>query len=188
MLSFKLKNMLRVWSLRFLFIGLTFSLTGCFRPLYGPSPSVDKDVRQSLKAVNITVLTSPETSNFLKYEFEKGLRFTLTGGSNSSGAKTHRITAMLSETIMPALFNMQEGIATNLLLTATADFKLEPMAGETVLFSGKATTSVIMNQNIQGFANLREERDAHARVARTLADQIYYRLALYFAGRPSSSK
>ena len=67
-------------------------------------------------------------------------------------------------------------------------YKLEPMMGEIPPFSGKATTSVIMNQNIQGFANLREERDAHGRVARTLADQIYYRLALYFAGHPSSSK
>ncbi len=100
--------------------------------------------------------------------------------------KTHRLTVALSEIATPALFNMQQGIATNLLLTATADFKFQSLTGDASSLSGKATTSIIMNQNPQGFANVREDRDSHARVARTLADQIYYRLAMYLAGRPST--
>jgi hypothetical protein len=145
-------------------------------------------VRESFRAVIVDVSALREiSSDFLKYEFRNALRFDLAGGQEAVGPKTHRLTILLGQTTMPALFDIKQGIATNLLLTATAEFKLETLTGDPISFSGRATTSVIMSQNPQGFANLREERDAHARVARTLADQIYYRLAMYFSKDQSKS-
>jgi hypothetical protein len=174
--------MVRIWGLRLFLLMLSLSLVGCLRPLYGPGLSAEKKVPQKLSSVDIDITLAPETSAFLGHELRKFLRFQLTGGGEDRVLSRYRLHVNLSEVSTPALFDMHQGIATNVLLSATGDFSLVPLQGkENSLLSGKAATSVILYQNPQGFANVREARDAHIRVARMLADQIYYRLVTYFS-------
>jgi LPS-assembly lipoprotein len=62
----------------------------------------------------------------------------------------------------------------------TAKFSLvqiQSEKGEKVVFQGDATTAAVYDRTLQGFANLRAERDAEIRLARALADEISLRIA-----------
>ena len=59
----------------------------------------------------------------------------------------------------------------------TAKFSLAQIEPEKLVFQGEATTAAVYDRTLQGFANLRAERDAEIRLARALADEISLRVA-----------
>ncbi len=71
----------------------------------------------------------------------------------------------------------QTNAANAATVIGTAKFSLVQIEPEKVVFQGQATTAAVYDRTLQGFANLRAERDAEIRLARALADEISLRVA-----------
>jgi LPS-assembly lipoprotein len=65
-------------------------------------------------------------------------------------------------------------------LTLSASFALHGGAAERPIFTGTTRTIAAYNITRSDYANLIAERDARSRAARTLADEIGTRLAIFF--------
>ena len=66
-----------------------------------------------------------------------------------------------------------------------AKFTLTRSKAAENVFQGNATTAAVYDRTLQGFANLRAERDAEIRLARALSTEISLRLASALAAKSS---
>ena len=88
-----------------------------------------------------------------------------------------RLTVTVTQKIDTPTIESQVNNADAATVIGTAKFSLLQIEGEKVVFQGDATTAAVYDRTLQGFANLRAERDAEIRIARALADEISLRVA-----------
>lgn len=154
------------------------SLSGCFRPLYGPTASGEK-LQDVLAAVKVETVATPAGQERIGHYLRSELIFDL-DGSGTPSPKRYALAIDAAESIQPVSVDTLSGRADQALLNGTAKFSLKDADGKT-LFAGTARANATYQRDEQRFASVRAARDADIRVARLLADDIKQRLAAHFA-------
>jgi LPS-assembly lipoprotein len=74
-------------------------------------------------------------------------------------------------------------VANAATVSAIATYVLKPAGGGETLVTDKANAVAVYDRTEDRFANLRAQRDAEIRLAKSLADEIELRLAAYLGER-----
>jgi len=161
-----------------------FLAAGCqIRPLYmdqvagGPlSPVPD------LRAI---VVDPPRdrTEQVLRNE----LLFLFRGDGGPAEAERYRLRLLVDDTTDPLAVELEEDLPSAVLVTLSATFILTDLRNGETLLTGSSTGSASYDFSSQRFANVRAEKDARERAARTTAENIASRIAAYFAATRSET-
>ena len=177
MSSFNLKGLARFA----LAAGLTLSLSACFRPLHGPTAS-GQSLQTELASIDVPEREWPaalaNTGHYLRSELIYALN-----GSGSATPKRYRLNLALRQSQSSPVVNSQIGTASSIILGGTLTYTLTSLDGSTVITQGTATSTTSHDRFPQRFANIRANRDAEIRLARTLAEQVRTRLSAALATR-----
>jgi LPS-assembly lipoprotein len=151
------------------------TLGGCtIRPLYGTTAG-EAGPQADLPAINVrTPTTRPEQV------FRNSLLFGLNGGADAPAARYGLVYRM---TIRQQEIAVERGTGTPNLyqLTGGVSFLLKDTATGESLFGASVTGLDTYTRSSQNFANIRAQRDAEDRLAKSLAQLTQARLAAYFA-------
>ncbi len=157
------------------------ALAGCFQPLYGENSTIGGPAllerMQDVEIMQIQGSIGNELRNDLIYD--------LTGGSgNPKGAPMQMIITVQSS-VSTALVNTDSGLPENQIIRVTANWRLikagDPKKVPLVEGAGSGTATI--DSSAQRYANYAATRDAEARAARVVAEQIKAQLAAYFVRR-----
>lgn len=161
-------------------IVLGLALSGCFRPLYGPSVS-GAAVGATLAAIDVAPVVDRLGQERIGYYLQQELRFDLGGGAPVE--KRYRLEISLNQSIASPIVDTATGRADSATITSSVVYILRPIGGEGIVTQGTAVASATYDRNPQRFASLRAARDAEIRIAKTVADQIRIRLASALSSR-----
>lgn len=156
--------------------GLSLTLGGCFRPLYGELSS-GRSMQDELAAIEV-VQIDDRMGHYLRTE----LMFLL-DGSGGSAPKRYRLNIVPTLNVATAIVDTAAARADAATLTGSADFTLTAIADGQQIFKGKATGSATYERSVQRFATVRAARDAEIRLGKLLAEQIRTRIAAALAAR-----
>jgi LPS-assembly lipoprotein len=154
---------------------LTLLFTGCtLRPLYSSGPA-GVGPQADLPAIAVDVPVNRE-----EQVYRNALLFALRGGGEGDTPRydlAYRITIREQEIAV----ERGTGVPNAYRLTGSASFLLKDSAGGASLFGASVAASDTYARSSQNFSNIRAQRDAIDRLARTLAELTQARLAAYFA-------
>ena len=153
-------------------LALALSLGGCFQPLY--SEAAHPGLVADLQAIVVAPIKD-RIGHYLGDDLISSLN-----GTGSTPTPKYRLTVTLTQKSQTPTVESQVNAANAATVIGTAKFSLVQLEGEKadkVVFQGEATTAAVYDRTLQGFANLRAERDAEIRLARALADEISLRVA-----------
>ncbi len=150
-------------------LALTLFLGGCFQPLY--SESAHPGLVADLQAVEVVPIKD-RIGHYLGDDLITNLN-----GTGSTPAAKYRLTVTLTEKTQTPTIESQTNTADSATVVSLAKFSLMKIEDEKVVFQGEATAAAVYDRTLQGFADLRAERDAEIRIARALADEIALRVA-----------
>ncbi|MDP4025476.1 LPS assembly lipoprotein LptE [Methylobacterium sp. NEAU 140] len=162
--------------------GLTFGLSACFRPLYGPTAS-GESIQALLASVQVDEVAMAQGQERLGHYLRSELIFDL-DGSGQPAAKRYRLKLSGSEVVQTPIVSSTTGRAEAGTIVANIRYSLEDMAGLKVISEGVATSTATYDRSIQRFASQRAARDAEIRLANVLADQIKTRVASVLSTKP----
>lgn len=152
---------------------LATSLSGCFRPLYGPETSAG-GLSSQLAAVTV-----PQISGFLGHEIKTQLDFALTGG-NALPPK-YRLTVAPTESRGGAVVDSTTGQAQTINLVVNAVWSLVEVSSGRQIASGSVQGSATYDRTRERFASIRANRDAEIRAVRMIVDVLRGRIAAALA-------
>ena len=150
------------------------SLSGCLRPLYGPTAS-GAPLRDALASVEIAPIAAGANQERLGHHLRSELVFDL-DGSGQPRSKQYKLAIVVTERVAAQIVDSATGRAESATLVADAEYKLTSLDGSRTITAGTATGSAVYDRNVQRFASLRAARDAEIRIAKLLAEQIRTRL------------
>ena len=153
-------------------LALALSLGGCFQPLY--SEAAHPGLVADLQAIEVAPIKD-RIGHYLGDDLISSLN-----GTGSTPTPKYRLNVTVTQKIQTPTVESQVNAANAATVIGTAKFSLVQLEGEKadkVVFQGEATTAAVYDRTLQGFANLRAERDAEIRLARALADEISLRVA-----------
>lgn len=150
-------------------LGLTLLLGGCFQPLY--SEASHPELVADLQAIEVAPIKD-RIGHYLGDDLISNLN-----GTGSTPAAKYRLTVTLTQKTQTPTVESQINAADAATIVGAAKFSLTKIDGGQEVFKGEATTAAVYDRTLQGFANLRAERDAEIRIARSLADEIALRVA-----------
>jgi len=154
---------------------LATNVSGCIRPLYAPINAGTGDVAADLRTVAVDPIPD-RLGHYLGNELVFALN-----GTGSQVAPRYRLSIALRQSVMTPLIDTVSGHASAGNLVVNADYRLVPIEGGAPVLTGTATTLASYDRTSLRFANLRANRDAEIRAARTLAEVITARIATSFA-------
>lgn len=111
------------------------------------------------------------------------LKFLFRGDGGGPHAELYRLRLIIDSSTDPLAVEVVEDLPAAVLVTLNGTFILSEIATERALLTGAATATASYDFSSQRFANVRAERDAKGRAARTMAENIAARVAAYFAAR-----
>jgi LPS-assembly lipoprotein len=155
-------------------VAISLAVSGCIRPLYGPSTASTQgsSVREALAAIDV-----PMIPDRLGHTMRNELVFLLEGRDNP-GPKRYRLLVATNEGLSSALINSQFQRAETGTLNGSASYRLTALDNPAnVIASGSITGFASFENTPQRFANLRAIREAQQRLAKYLAEQIHLQLA-----------
>jgi len=156
---------------------LLLGVTGCFRPVYGPTAS-GAPIETALAAIDVGAISVSPARQEFGHTLRSELVFALDGSGTNSTAKRYLLTATVTDRLQNPLVSSATGRAATGTIIATARWQVVEIAsGETVL-SGSANGAASYDRTIQRFASLRAQRDAETRLAKLLSEQIAGRIAI----------
>ena len=156
-------------------LALALSLGGCFQPLY--SEAAHPGLVADLQAIEVAPIKD-RIGHYLGDDLISSLN-----GTGSTPIAKYRLTVTLTQKTQTPTIESQINAADAATVVGTAKFSLVQIEPEKVVFQGVATTAAVYDRTLQGFANLRAERDAEIRIARALADEISLRVAAALAAK-----
>jgi LPS-assembly lipoprotein len=164
-------------------LAAALTLAGCstgggFRPLYAGGQS--GPVATNLAAVDVVVLEGR-----VGQQVRNELIFFFTGGGEAPPPK-FRLEITVIEGSQAGIVDPFSGRPEVVSLTLTANFNLRAVgAGPSApaLFKGATFARASYTATLQRFANIRAQRDAEDRAAKTLAEQIRTQIASYIAAQ-----
>jgi len=150
-------------------LALALSLGGCFQPLYGEAqhPGLVEDLR----AIEVAPIKD-RIGHYLGDDLISSLN-----GTGSTPTPKYRLKITVTRALQTPTVESQINAASAATVIGTAKITLTQIEPVKVVFQGQATTAAVYDRTLQGFANLRAERDAEIRIARALADEISLRVA-----------
>ncbi|MEM7694669.1 MAG: hypothetical protein AAF318_09475 [Pseudomonadota bacterium] len=168
---------------RSLLIAATLALAGCqVRPLYldaaasGPlAPNAD------LRAILIDQ-PGDRTVQVMRNE----LSFLLRGDGSAPQSPAYRLRLIVDTSTDNLAVELEEDLPSAVLVALNGTFILSEIDTERTLLTGAVTTTASYDFSSQRFANVRAEKDAKARAAKSAAESVGARLAAYFAARRGS--
>ena len=150
-------------------LGAVAGLGGCFQPLYGEA--AHPGLVQAMREVEVAPI--PERiGHYLSNDLIAKMN-----GSGETPAPKYRLTIKLAQTSQTPTVQSQTGSADAASIVGTASFDLIRIDGNVMIYKGMATGAAVYDRTLNNFGNLRAERDAEIRIARTLADEIELRVA-----------
>ncbi|MBM3517739.1 MAG: hypothetical protein FJX56_07635 [Alphaproteobacteria bacterium] len=167
------------WS-RALALGVLLASTGCgFRPLYGEHGAAES-ARIRLEAVEIAPI--PDRVGQV---VRNHLRDLLTPRGRTA-APMFRLDVALEKTTEGLAFARDDTV-TRFSLTLAAHYDLVELASGRPLVSGRTRSIAAYNVVESDYATIAAARDAEARVARAVSEEIALRLAVYLGAAPGAS-
>ena len=163
-------------------LGLALSLSGCLRPLHGPTAS-GVPVQDSLASVEVETVATGRGQERLGHNLRSEIIFML-DGSGEPRPKTYKLAMEAAEAVQVTTVDTQTGQADAAILNATAKYTLTSLDGTRALTTGTARATATYYRDQQRFASVRAARDAEIRVAKLLAEDISKRLSAVFAAMP----
>jgi len=157
------------WRLTALLLALP--LGGCFQPLYGEA--FHPGLAAEMRAIAIAPI-----GNRIGHYLGDDLSAELNGTGETPEPK-YRLTVTLTVGVGTPTVTSQLQVANASTETGYATFTLTPAGGGAALVTGQAVTSAVYDRTEDRFANLRAQRDADIRIAKTLAHEIQLRLAAF---------
>jgi LPS-assembly lipoprotein len=158
---------------------VALALSGCFRPLYGPTAS-GAPMQSVLAAIDVAPIAAPLGQERVTHYLRSELVFDL-DGSGQRPPKHFKLTVAVAESLRTPIVDTVSGRAESATLVVNADYTLATLDGTRVITRGIATASATYDRNPQRFASVRAARDAEIRAAKLLSDQIKTRLAAALA-------
>lgn len=167
-----------------LVVGLSLTLSACFRPLYGPTAS-GEPMSVALASVQVEDVAMAQDQERLGHYLRSELIFGLDGSGQNAVPKRYRLKMAGSESLSTPIVSSSTGRAEAGTLIGTIKYSLESMDGRRIITEGVATSTASYDRSIQRFAALRAARDAEIRLAKVLAEQIKTRIASVLAVKPA---
>jgi LPS-assembly lipoprotein len=159
---------------------LSLGAAGCgFHPLYGPTAS-GANLGEVMKTVDVATIPS-RSGQRLRNE----LIFGTTGGGGGL-PPVYRLDVVLRESVRNTLVNVT-GAPTGQVMELDAEYRLVRIKDNQVVFKAYSTAQASYNlSGVNGlsgstYGDTRAPLDAENRAARSLADTIKTRLAMYFS-------
>jgi len=156
---------------------LLLGVTGCFRPVYGPTAS-GASVELEMAAIEVGTVSMPTARQEMGHTLRSELVFALDGSGLSPVQKRYKLTASVTDTVASPLVSSATGRALSATIVATASWQVIDIQTGEVTFSGRAEAAASYERTIQRFAALRAQRDAETRVAKQLSEQIAGQIAI----------
>lgn len=150
------------------------------RPLYSGGTSGPLSPNPELRRIAIDDPRT-RTEQVLRNE----LIFLFRGEGSDTTDPAYRLRIILSEADDPLAVELEEDLPSAVLVTLDGTFILSEAVTEKTLLTGQLETSASYDFSSQRFANVRAEKDAAERAARSMAEIIAARIAAYFAARAS---
>ena|SRR5580692_878558 len=150
-------------------LALALFLGGCFQPLY--SESAHPGLVADLQAIEVAPIKD-RIGHYLGDDLITNLN-----GTGSTPTAKYRLTVTVTKSTQTPTVESETNTANAATVVGVAKFSLTKIEGEKVVYRGEATTAAVYDRTLQGFADLRAERDADIRIARSLADEIALRVA-----------
>jgi LPS-assembly lipoprotein len=156
-------------------LALALSLGGCFQPLY--SEAAHPGLVADLQAIEVAPIKD-RIGHYLGDDLISSLN-----GTGSTPTPKYRLTVTVTQSTKTPTVDSQTNTANAATVIGQVKFTLTQIEAEKsdkadkVVFQGEATSAAVYDRTLQGFANLRAERDAEIRLARALADEISLRVA-----------
>jgi LPS-assembly lipoprotein len=150
-------------------------LGGCFQPLYGEAahPGLAADMR----AIAVAPIKD-RIGHYLGDDLIADLN-----GTGETPEPKYRLTVVTSVASQTPTVTSQLQLANAATVTASATYKLTPAGGGAALLSGVANSATVYDRTEQRFANLRAQRDAEIKLAKSLAAEIELHLAAFLGAK-----
>jgi LPS-assembly lipoprotein len=148
---------------------------GCFQPLYGEA--VHPGLTADMQAIAVEPI-SDRIGHYLGDDLIVNLN-----GTGSTPAPKYRLTVKVVQSTTTPTVTSQIQVANAATVSAIATYVLKPAGGSETLVTDKANAVAVYDRTEDRFANLRAQRDAEIRLAKSLADEIELRLAAYLGER-----
>lgn len=150
---------------------LGLPLGGCFQPLYGEAahPGLTAD----LQAIAIDPINE-RIGHYLGDDLSANLN-----GTGSKPEPKYRLTVTVAEATATPTVTSQLQVANAATVTAVATYTLKRAGTGELIVTDKANSAAVYDRTEDRFANLRAQRDAEIRLAKSLADEIELRLAAF---------
>ena len=160
---------------RFAILLLALPAGGCFQPLYGEAahPGLTADLR----AIAVEPIKD-RIGHYLGNDLIANLN-----GSGATPEPKYRLTVTTSVGSATPTVTSQIQVANAATVTGTANYTLTPAGGGDAIVTGSATAVAVYDRTEERFANLRAQRDAEIKLAKSLADEIELRLAAYLGDK-----
>lgn len=148
------------------------------RPVYGPNGGygIDK-VSSEMSAIGIDPAegrVSQELRNRLIFNFNHG---------RSIAEKRYQMSYTLAESDDAIAIEERSGSPSSYRLTVIVKYRVTDPVANTVVTAGTVRASASYDRSSQSFANIRANRDAENRAAKSAADEITARISTFFATR-----
>jgi LPS-assembly lipoprotein len=161
--------------------GLVFSVSACFRPLYGPTAS-GESLQSVLASIDVPETKWPDQQARIGHYLRSELVYAL-NGSGSETPKKYILNLSLAQTLSTPIVDAQSGRAQSATLAGNLTYTLTSLDGAVVITKGTATSQATYDRFEQRFASVRAAREAEIRLAKTLTDQVKTRLAATLQSR-----
>ncbi|HEX9170386.1 MAG TPA: hypothetical protein VF886_15920 [Roseiarcus sp.] len=158
-------------------LAVATGLAGCFQPLYSESahPGLVEDVR----AIEVAPIKD-RIGHYLADDLTSELN-----GTGQTPPPKYRLTVKVSTGTSTPTVNSLINVATSATVTGEAEYTLNKVDGGAEVVKGKAVAAAAYDRSQQRYNDLRAERDAEIRLARTLSSEISMRVASGLAGKGS---
>lgn len=151
------------------------------RPVYAPAGSLAAGERPAVAAELASIAVETQTDR-IGQTLMNELIFQLRGGGALVTPK-YRLHLILTTRVSDLAIRAREDIPVARLLSLTATYTLTEIASGRVITSDNVYTTASYDTSSQRYANVRAERDAGDRAARTAAADIRLRLSSALIGK-----
>jgi LPS-assembly lipoprotein len=180
MSSFNVKGPARLALVAVLSLGMSLSLSACFRPLYGPTAS-GGSLQTTLASIEVPEIEWPNEQARIGHYLRSDLVYAL-NGSGMETPKRYVLKLSLRQTLSTPIVDAESGRASSAIIDGTLTYTLTSPDGSKVITRGTATSTASYDRFQNRFATVRAARDAEIRLARVLAEQVKTRLAAELSG------
>lgn len=154
------------------------AVAGCFQPLYAENSTVGgPSLVEKMRDVEVL-----QIQGRLGNELRNDLIFALGGGEGNPKGAPYQMIVSADSSKSTALVNSGSGLPENQIIRVNAKWRLVRADDDKKkpVVEGAAFSSATIDVSDQRFANYSAARDAEARAARIVAEQIKAQLAAHF--------